>query len=67
MRCTVTVDGHFLIMPVEELFQNQQLHKVPFMTGVNSDEGGWLLPGVSMFIENEIFSTINQVFVGQSW
>ncbi|XP_062317145.1 cocaine esterase isoform X2 [Osmerus eperlanus] len=45
MRFLVTVDGHFLIKPVEELFQNQQLHKVPFMTGITSDEGGWLLPG----------------------
>ena len=46
MRFAVTVDRHFLPKPVEELFQNQKLHKVPFMTGINTDEGGWLLPGV---------------------
>ena len=51
MRFLVTVDGHFLIKPVEELFQNQQLHTVPFMTGINNDEGGWLLPGVSKLVK----------------
>ncbi|XP_072290621.1 pyrethroid hydrolase Ces2e-like [Eucyclogobius newberryi] len=40
----VTVDGHFLTKPVDELYRNQQFLKVPFMTGITSDEGGWLLP-----------------------
>ncbi|XP_072290620.1 pyrethroid hydrolase Ces2e-like [Eucyclogobius newberryi] len=40
----VTVDGHFLTKPVDELYRNQQFLKVPFMTGITSDEGGWLFP-----------------------
>ncbi|XP_062276033.1 fatty acyl-CoA hydrolase precursor, medium chain-like [Scomber scombrus] len=43
LRFTVTVDGHFLTRPVDELFQKHELLTVPFMTGVNNDEGGWLL------------------------
>ncbi|XP_034037286.1 liver carboxylesterase 4-like [Thalassophryne amazonica] len=42
-RFPVTVDGHFLRKPVDELFQNHELLTVPFMTGVTNDEGGWLL------------------------
>ncbi|XP_062276032.1 fatty acyl-CoA hydrolase precursor, medium chain-like isoform X2 [Scomber scombrus] len=41
LRFTVTVDGHFLTRPVDELFQKHELLTVPFMTGVNNDEGGW--------------------------
>ncbi|KAJ0069330.1 hypothetical protein NL108_004170 [Boleophthalmus pectinirostris] len=41
---TVTIDGLFLPKPVNELFRNHEFHKVPFMTGITSDEGGWLLP-----------------------
>lgn len=48
MRFPVTVDGHFLTKAVDELYENHELLKIPFITGVNSDEGGWLLPGVSM-------------------
>lgn len=33
--------------PVDELYRNQELLTVPFMTGITSDEGGWLLPTVS--------------------
>ncbi|XP_047451685.1 fatty acyl-CoA hydrolase precursor, medium chain-like isoform X1 [Mugil cephalus] len=42
-RFPITVDGHFLKKPVAELFSKHELLTVPFMTGVNSDEGGWLL------------------------
>lgn len=44
----LNVDGHFLKKPVNELFQNHELLTVPFMTGVNNDEGGWLLADVSV-------------------
>ncbi|KPP67362.1 hypothetical protein Z043_114060 [Scleropages formosus] len=39
---TVTVDGAFLTKPIDEIFQNHEFHKVPFMTGVTSQEFGWL-------------------------
>ncbi|XP_071384688.1 cocaine esterase-like [Centroberyx affinis] len=45
MRFPVSVDGHFLTKPVAELFQNHELLKIPFITGINNDEVGWLLPG----------------------
>uniref|UniRef100_A0A3B4GAA5 Carboxylic ester hydrolase n=1 Tax=Pundamilia nyererei TaxID=303518 RepID=A0A3B4GAA5_9CICH len=44
LRFQVNVDGHFLTKPVDELFRKHELHAVPFMTGVNNDEGGWILP-----------------------
>ncbi|KAM4618949.1 fatty acyl-CoA hydrolase precursor, medium chain [Polymixia lowei] len=44
LRFAVNIDGHFLSKDVDELFKNHELLKIPFMTGVNSDEGGWLLP-----------------------
>uniref|UniRef100_A0A3P8RFR0 Carboxylic ester hydrolase n=1 Tax=Astatotilapia calliptera TaxID=8154 RepID=A0A3P8RFR0_ASTCA len=44
----VNVDGHFLTKPVDELFRKHELHAVPFMTGVNNDEGGWMLASVSV-------------------
>lgn len=47
LRYPVNVDGHFLTKAVDELFHKQELITVPFMTGVNDDEGGWLLPSVS--------------------
>ncbi|XP_053171374.1 fatty acyl-CoA hydrolase precursor, medium chain-like isoform X1 [Scomber japonicus] len=43
LRFSVTVDGHFLTRPVAELFQKHELLTVPFMTGINNDEGGWFL------------------------
>ncbi|XP_053171373.1 fatty acyl-CoA hydrolase precursor, medium chain-like isoform X2 [Scomber japonicus] len=43
LRFSVTVDGHFLTRPVAELFQKHELLTVPFMTGINNDEGGWTL------------------------
>ncbi|XP_020786784.2 cocaine esterase-like [Boleophthalmus pectinirostris] len=41
---SVTIDGLFLTKPVSESLRNHEIQKLPFMTGVNSDEGGWLLP-----------------------
>ncbi|KAM7396517.1 hypothetical protein PAMP_019552 [Pampus punctatissimus] len=43
LRFPIIIDGHFLTKPVDELFQKHELLTVPFMTGVNNDEGGWLL------------------------
>ncbi|KAJ8262390.1 hypothetical protein GJAV_G00165900 [Gymnothorax javanicus] len=40
----VTNDGQFLTKSPEEAFQSQEVHKVPFMTGVTNQECGWLLP-----------------------
>nr|XP_015820281.2 uncharacterized protein ces2b [Nothobranchius furzeri] len=40
----ITVDGHFLTKPVSELFRQHELLAVPFMTGVNNHEGGFILP-----------------------
>ncbi|XP_008274102.1 fatty acyl-CoA hydrolase precursor, medium chain-like [Stegastes partitus] len=37
------VDGRFLTKPVDELLHKHELLTVPFMTGVNDDEGGWML------------------------
>ncbi|XP_029523644.2 neuroligin-1 isoform X1 [Oncorhynchus nerka] len=39
----VTADGQFLSKSAMEISQNHEMHKVPFMTGVNDNEGGWLL------------------------
>ncbi|XP_028264405.1 fatty acyl-CoA hydrolase precursor, medium chain [Parambassis ranga] len=43
VRVQINIDGHFLRKPVAELFHKQELLTVPFMTGVNNDEGGWSL------------------------
>ncbi|XP_077566534.1 fatty acyl-CoA hydrolase precursor, medium chain-like [Stigmatopora nigra] len=43
LRLTITTDGHFLTKPIGELFEKHELLKIPFMTGVNDHEGGWLL------------------------
>ncbi|XP_028304433.1 liver carboxylesterase 2-like [Gouania willdenowi] len=43
LRYTINVDGHFLTKSVDELFQKHELLTVPFMTGFNSDEGGWMV------------------------
>uniref|UniRef100_A0A4W5KXD0 Carboxylesterase 2b n=1 Tax=Hucho hucho TaxID=62062 RepID=A0A4W5KXD0_9TELE len=42
LRIGVTVGGHFLPKLLTESFHNHEMHKVPFMTGTNTDEG-WLL------------------------
>uniref|UniRef100_A0AAQ4RE48 Carboxylesterase type B domain-containing protein n=1 Tax=Gasterosteus aculeatus aculeatus TaxID=481459 RepID=A0AAQ4RE48_GASAC len=41
LRIPLNVDGVFLTKPVDELYQTHELLTIPFMTGVNSDEGGW--------------------------
>ncbi|XP_008274103.1 liver carboxylesterase 2-like [Stegastes partitus] len=43
------VDGRFLTKPVDELLHKHELLTVPFMTGVNDDEGGWILAHVGFF------------------
>ncbi|XP_029008615.1 cocaine esterase-like [Betta splendens] len=40
---SINVDGNFLTKPVEELFRGHELLTVPFMTGVNDDEVGWMI------------------------
>ncbi|XP_017341304.1 carboxylesterase 1D isoform X1 [Ictalurus punctatus] len=37
----VTTDGRFLPKSVDELLQNKEFSKVPFITGVTDDEGGF--------------------------
>ncbi|XP_075870945.1 uncharacterized protein ces2b [Nelusetta ayraudi] len=39
----MSIDGHFLEKPVSELIQKQEFLTVPFITGVNNHEGGWML------------------------
>ncbi|KAM9807787.1 pyrethroid hydrolase Ces2e-like [Neosynchiropus ocellatus] len=43
LRYVIVMDGHFLTKPVKQLLENHEFHKVPFITGVNSDEGGYFL------------------------
>ncbi|KAM3609549.1 uncharacterized protein V6R79_016730 [Siganus canaliculatus] len=40
-KFTPTVDGLFLTKPVDDLFREHELLTVPFLTGVNNDEGGF--------------------------
>ncbi|XP_056307595.1 uncharacterized protein ces2b isoform X2 [Danio aesculapii] len=42
----VTVDGQFLPKSVDELLQSQEFSKVPLMTGVTDDDGGFTLPDI---------------------
>ncbi|XP_021326380.1 uncharacterized protein ces2b [Danio rerio] len=44
LRFGVTVDGQFLPKSVDELLQSQEFSKVPLMTGVTDDDGGFTLP-----------------------
>uniref|UniRef100_A0A3Q2ZPE3 Carboxylic ester hydrolase n=1 Tax=Kryptolebias marmoratus TaxID=37003 RepID=A0A3Q2ZPE3_KRYMA len=39
----LSVDGHFLTKPIKELYHKLELNTVPFMTGINNHEGGYLL------------------------
>ncbi|KAM3609295.1 uncharacterized protein V6R79_012633 [Siganus canaliculatus] len=39
----VTIDGLLLPKPVDELFREHELLNVPFLTGVNNDEGGFIM------------------------
>lgn len=43
----MTTDGRFLPKSVDELLQNKEFSKVPFITGVTDDEGGFGLLNVS--------------------
>lgn len=61
LRFQVNVDGHFLTKPVDELFRKHELHAVPFMTGVNNDEGGWIL--VSFFAPQNWTEGLDREFV----
>uniref|UniRef100_I3KBP8 Carboxylic ester hydrolase n=1 Tax=Oreochromis niloticus TaxID=8128 RepID=I3KBP8_ORENI len=64
LRFQVNVDGHFLTKPVDELFRKHELHAVPFMTGVNNDEGGWMLASVSVPKEAFIRDVIADEYIG---
>ncbi|XP_057692743.1 fatty acyl-CoA hydrolase precursor, medium chain [Corythoichthys intestinalis] len=44
LRFTITTDGYFLKKTINELFEKHEILKIPFMTGVNDHEGGWLIP-----------------------
>lgn len=54
LRYGVAVDRHFLTKPVPELFQKHELLTVPFITGINNHEGGFLLASVSFQFPNGI-------------
>ncbi|XP_011474593.1 pyrethroid hydrolase Ces2e-like [Oryzias latipes] len=43
LRLSVNVDGHFLRKTVQELYQKREVLNVPFMTGINNHEAGWML------------------------
>ncbi|KAK5867622.1 hypothetical protein PBY51_012093 [Eleginops maclovinus] len=43
LRISINIDGHFLKKTVDELFRTHEVLTVPFMTGINNDEGGWML------------------------
>ncbi len=36
---------------MNELFRKHELHTVPFITGANNDEGGWIIGRVSVNAE----------------
>lgn len=56
IRYSISTDGHFLKKPINELIQKQEFHIVPLMTGVNNDEGGFLLGSVSVTQELKSFT-----------
>ncbi|XP_028304898.1 liver carboxylesterase 2-like isoform X2 [Gouania willdenowi] len=71
IRYTINVDGHFLKKSVDELFEKHELLTIPFMTGFNSDEGGWLMAdffGISNWTEgfdrNEFRKMLSMFFPG---
>ncbi|KAG9469583.1 hypothetical protein GDO78_020154 [Eleutherodactylus coqui] len=41
------VDGVFIPKPVEEMLADKEIHKVPFIIGINNQEFGWLIPLLS--------------------
>ena len=64
MRYPVTVDGHFMTKPVDEHYQNHELLKIPFMTGINNHEGGWILPMVRTNVTLSLISLHYNSFNG---
>ncbi|KAM9807788.1 uncharacterized protein ces2b [Neosynchiropus ocellatus] len=44
LRYPIIMDGHFLPKPANQLLENHEFHKVPFITGVTDDEGGYIMP-----------------------
>uniref|UniRef100_A0A672GAB7 Liver carboxylesterase 2-like n=2 Tax=Salarias fasciatus TaxID=181472 RepID=A0A672GAB7_SALFA len=69
LTASVTVDGHFLRKPVDELFHKHELQTVPFMTGVTNDEGGYALPSYlapsdwTEGIDRELFVNLMSIFL----
>ncbi|XP_028304099.1 fatty acyl-CoA hydrolase precursor, medium chain-like [Gouania willdenowi] len=43
IRFLINVDGHVLTKPVMESFKNNEFLTIPYMTGVNNHEGGWII------------------------
>ncbi|XP_037539324.1 cocaine esterase [Nematolebias whitei] len=43
LRFPIIIDGHFLTKPINELFHKKKILTLPFMTGVNNHEGGFVL------------------------
>ncbi|XP_061450123.1 fatty acyl-CoA hydrolase precursor, medium chain-like isoform X2 [Rhineura floridana] len=43
------VDGEFIPKAPEELLASKELNPVPYLTGVNNNEYGWLIPEVQNF------------------
>lgn len=41
------VDGEFILKAPEELLASKELHAVPYLIGVNNNEYGWFIYGVS--------------------
>ncbi|XP_077423293.1 cocaine esterase [Vanacampus margaritifer] len=44
IKLSINADGHFLTKPINELLEKHEIQNVPFMTGVNDHESGWLIP-----------------------
>ncbi|XP_053742338.1 pyrethroid hydrolase Ces2e-like isoform X1 [Synchiropus splendidus] len=69
LRYKVVQDGHLLTKPVKELLENHELQKVPFITGVTDDEGGYLLtsffapPNWTEGMDREQVSNIMSMFI----
>ncbi|XP_058502116.1 cocaine esterase-like isoform X1 [Solea solea] len=68
LRVSITMDGHLLTKSVDDLLTQRELLSVPFMTGVNNDEGGWMLgqifapPNWTEGIDQEHFINVLSMF-----
>lgn len=51
----ININGHFLKKPMIELYRKHELLTVPFMTGINNHEGGFLLSDVSAESRSHLF------------